>query len=64
VEDEVKNSRSDKQNYLQGPTPLLRDDLSHLSRGFTVRDRHYLSARWPGDAYTFAIEFIKMINPK
>jgi len=64
VEDEVKNSLSDQQNYLHGPTPLLRDDMAHLSRGFTIRDRHYLSARWPGDAYSFALEFIKMLEGK
>jgi hypothetical protein len=29
--------------------------------GFTVRDGHYLSARWPGDAHRFASEFAAMI---
>ena len=62
VEDEVKNSLLDKTNFLSGPTPMLRDDMAHLGRGYTVRDRHYLSARWPGDAYSFALELIKMLN--
>ena len=48
-------------NFLKGPTPLVRDNLNHLSRGFVVKDRNYLSARWPGDAYNFSLEFIKML---
>ena len=64
VEDEVKNSLSDRGNFIAGPTPMLRDDMAHLGRGFTARDRHYLSARWPGDAYNFALELIKMLNEK
>jgi protease I len=62
VEEEVKNSLSNKSNYLSGPLPILRDDKEHLKRGFTVRDRNYLSARWPGDAYSLALEFIKMLK--
>jgi len=53
---------SDRMNFLKGPSPLLRDSHEHLKRGFVVRDRNYLSARWPGDAYKFSLEFIKMIE--
>lgn len=62
VEDEVKSGLADKSQYLHGPTPVLRDDRGHLSRGFFVRDRNYLSARWPGDAYSFALELVKMLK--
>lgn len=62
VEDEVKSVLSNNNNFLKGPTPLLRDDLNHLKRGFVVRDRNYLSARWPGDVYNFSLEFIKMLQ--
>jgi len=62
VEDEVKSVLSKAGNFLPGPKPLLRDDMAHLRRGFTVRDRNYLSARWPGDAYNFSLEFIRMIE--
>jgi len=62
VEDEVTAALNSPSDYLTGPNPVLRDDMKHLSRGFTVRDRNYLSARWPGDAYNFSIEFIKMIE--
>lgn len=62
VEDEVKSVLSKTQNFVKGPPPLLRDDLNNLDRGFIVLDRHYLSARWPGDAHKFATEFSKMLN--
>lgn len=62
VEDEVKAALSDNKNFIKGPSPLFRDDINHLERGFFVRDKNYLSARWPGDAYGFAFEFIKMLQ--
>ena len=61
VEDEVTNALSSSENFLRGPNPMLRDDHHHLSRGFTVRDKNYLSARWPGDAYSFSVEFAAML---
>jgi protease I len=61
VEDEVTNALSGSDNFLRGPNPLLRDDHDHPNRGFTVRDRNYLSARWPGDAYAFSTEFAAML---
>jgi protease I len=33
-----------------------------LSRGFIVKDRNYLSARWPGDIYNFSLKFIDMLT--
>ncbi len=62
VEDEVTNALSSSDNFLRGPNPVLRDDHNHLERGFTVRDRNYLSARWPGDAYSFSVEFAVMLG--
>ena len=62
VEDEVKSVLSTTNNFIKGPIPILRDDLKNLNRGFTVKDRNYLSARWPGDVYNFSIEFINMLG--
>lgn len=61
VEDEVRSSLPVRDNFIEGPPPLFRDDSSKLERGFFVRDRNYLSARWPGDAYSFSAELIKMV---
>lgn len=62
VEDEVKSSLSNSDNYLKGPSPIFRDSMKHLKRGFVIKDRNYLSARWPGDAYNFSQEFITMVQ--
>ena len=62
VEDEVRSLLASEDQFQQGPTPLFRDDQKHLNRGFVVKDRNYLSARWPGDAYLFSLEFIRMLK--
>ena len=62
VEDEVRSALSDEENFLRGPIPLLRDDMGHLHRGFTVKDRNYLSARWPGDAYSISLGLVEMLG--
>lgn len=62
VEDEVKSALSNQKNFIKGPPPLLRDSPNKLRRGFFVKDRNYLSARWPGDIYNYSFEFIKMIQ--
>jgi protease I len=61
VEEEVASVLNDKSNFMSGPKPLFRDDQNHLSRGFVVRDRNYLSGRWPGDLYNFCNTFIEMV---
>jgi protease I len=48
VEDEVRSGAAGRD------LPLRRDSAARLGVGFTVRDGHYLSARWPGDAHRFA----------
>lgn len=60
VEDEVRAALSDSNNFERGPTPVLRDGHDHLERGFVVSDRNYLSARWPGDAYSISIKMAEL----
>lgn len=62
VEDEVLSILVDKTNLKKGPKPMFRDSRTNLKSGFTVRDRNYLSARWPGDIYSFSNELVKMIQ--
>ena len=62
VEDEVRSVLSHRHNFLTGPKPILRDSIDHLERGFVVRDRNYLSARWPGDVYNISLRFAEMLN--
>lgn len=63
VEDEVTATLKSNADFVKGPLPVLRDSPKHLTRGFTVRDGNYLSARWPGDVYSFATEYLKMLRP-
>jgi len=62
VEDEVVAALQSPDDFLQGPTPIFRDNMNKLARGFTVRDGNYLSARWPGDAHRFGVEFLAMVK--
>lgn len=61
VEDEVRSVLSSNTNFLKGPTPIFRDSNEHPGRGFVVRDKNYISARWPGDVYQISNTFIKMV---
>ena len=62
VEDEVKSVLANSKNFQKGPTPVLRDDAKRLSRGFYVKDRNFISSRWPGDAYNFSFACIELFN--
>lgn len=48
--------------YRRKTSGLRRDSLKDASPAFVVRDRNYVSARWPGDAYTFARTFSDMLK--
>lgn len=62
VEDEVRAALADPSDFHAGGIPLWRDTADQLSRGFVVRDRHYLSARWPGDAHALAAALIALLR--
>ena len=61
VEDEVRSVLRQKKDFKRTPAPSKRDSADNLKAGFTVRDRNYLSARWPGDAFRFSTEFAAML---
>jgi putative intracellular protease/amidase len=65
VEDEVKASlRNWDRQFKRGPlTSTSRDTETDSSPAFVVVDGNYVSARWPGDAYTFARRFQKLLGP-
>ena len=62
VEDEVTSVLSDRRHFLPGPKPFLRDSPDKPGRGFVVRDRSYVSARWPGDVYKITNEFLDLLR--
>jgi putative intracellular protease/amidase len=49
-------------DYHRKTSGLRRDTIDDARPAFVVRDRNYISARWPGDAHTFAKTFAAMLN--
>jgi len=62
VQGEVTRAFANPDDFLVGPFALFRDSKNNRERGFTVRDGHYLSARWPGDAHRFAVDYADMFE--
>ena len=62
VEEEVKSVLKNKNNFVDGPLPVLKDTINNLKRGFCNRDQNFVSSRWTGDVYNFSLEFIKMVT--
>lgn len=62
VQDEVTSVLIDPKNFLEGPNPIFRDSMENLQRGYSLQDGNYISARWPGDAYTFSTAFGKLLE--
>lgn len=59
VEEEVRAALCDPaRQFERGPISLTRrDTASDPSPAFVIEDGRYVSARWPGDAYSFAHAF-------
>jgi hypothetical protein len=64
VEDEVKGALADAAvQFEEGPFPsAARDTELDSGPAFVVVDRKYVSARWPGDAYTFTQRFREVLE--
>jgi putative intracellular protease/amidase len=52
----------DDPDYRRKTSGLERDSDGNTAPAFVVRDRNYVSARWPGDAHTFAMTFAGMLG--
>lgn len=64
LETEVKLHLKDPRHFERGHgllPPARRDNPAELL-GFALRDGNYLSARWPGDAHTFAARFLELLK--
>src|ERR1700694_5532478 len=49
-------------DYRRKTSGLARDSIDDETPAFVVRDRNYVSARWPGDVHTFAKTFAGMLK--
>ncbi|WP_294040828.1 type 1 glutamine amidotransferase domain-containing protein [Sphingomonas sp.] len=71
VQQEVTRALADPSDFIDVPVDapdrsrktsgLYRDSLRDERPAWVVRDGNYLSARWPGDAHTFARLFAEML---
>ncbi len=62
VQSEVKKALASPKDFKSGPLLPFRDSEKNLKPGFTVRDDNYVSARWPGDCYALAQEFVCLLK--
>jgi putative intracellular protease/amidase len=64
VEDEVRDALRDaSRQFKRGPlTGAARDSEIDSAPAFVVVDGNYVSARWPGDAYTFSRTFQEVLE--
>lgn len=56
------NVTKNSSHYFKKNSGLFRDNLNDDSAAWLVKDRHYLSARWPGDVYSFAKSFVQLLR--
>lgn len=71
VEMEVKRALASPADFLDVPrgsagfllktAGIARDSLSNAKPAWVVRDGNYVSARWPGDVFTFAQTFVQVL---
>ena len=72
VQQEVTRSLARPEDFLDVPrgdpeyrrktSGLQRDSVDDDRPAFVVRDRNYVSARWPGDVHTFARTFAELLK--
>ena len=56
-----RRPRTDPE-YRRKTSGLQRDTIDDARPAFVVRDRNYISARWPGDVHTFAKTFADLLK--
>lgn len=61
VEHEVRRRIGKGGSFEPGPLLPRYADAAHPQAGFVVRDGNYLSARWPGDAWTLGERLLELV---
>ena len=62
VQDEVSRALADPKNFKPGPIYPAFGTAKNPNKGFVVKDRNLISARWPGDVYKLAYGFVDMLE--
>lgn len=61
VQDEVTAALASPGDFRAGPIFPRYATEARAEAGFIVKDQNYVSARWPGDAWTLAQTFCRMV---
>lgn len=61
VEQEVRQAVGVEGRFDKGPFLPIRDSEANHRFGFTVLDKKYLSARWPGDCNKFSADWLNVL---
>ena len=61
-EDDFINVSEESEHFFLKSSGLFRDNIKQSRPAWIVEDGNYLSARWPGDAHTFARSFTLMMD--
>lgn len=59
--DDFLDVPADAPDYKRKTTGMTRDTFDDDRAAFVVREGNYISARWPGDAHTFAKQFADVL---
>jgi putative intracellular protease/amidase len=59
--EDFRDVPKDDPLYRRKTSGLVRDTMDDETPAFVVRDRNYVSARWPGDVHTLAKTFAGML---
>ncbi len=60
--EDFRDVPKDDPHYRRKTSGLVRDTIDEGTPAFVVRDRNYVSARWPGDVHSFAKTFASMLK--
>jgi len=64
VQGEVSAVLENSKNFKPGPMFPAFGSAKHPNKGFIVKHKNLISARWPGDVYKLATGFADMLKPK
>jgi len=62
--DDFVDVPADAPQRFRKTSGLFRDSPDDARPAFVVRDGNYVSARWPGDAHTFARTFAALLSER
>jgi putative intracellular protease/amidase len=60
--DDFLDVPADAEHHFMKASGMVRDNTNDTRPSWVVRDRNYLSARWPGDVHALGLQFVALLN--